>query len=160
MFAVPFEEIAPIVGRSPAAARQLASRARRRVQGAAAPPDADLPRQREIVSAFFAAARAGDIDALVGVLDPAVVLRSDVPKFGEHRGATRVAHAVSGGARRSVSVLPVLVNGAAGGVIVEDGLVTAVLGFSVCGGKIVEIDVVADPERLTRLRLDAASLSS
>lgn len=162
MFDLPFEEIAPMLGRSATAARQLASRARRRVQGAAAPPDANLPRQREIVNAFLAAARAGDIDALVGVLDPAVVLRSDA--FGEHRGATRVARVTSAGAsersRRSASVLPVLVNGAAGAVIVEDGRVTAVMGLSVRGGKIVEIDVVADPERLHELQLDLASLNN
>src|SRR5208283_3061571 len=91
MFDLPFEEIAPMVGRSPTAARQLASRARRRVRGAAVPPDADLVRQREVVDAFFAAGRAGDFEALVRVLDPNVVLRSDLPKVGEQRGAARVA---------------------------------------------------------------------
>jgi RNA polymerase sigma factor (sigma-70 family) len=144
MFDLPFEEIAPMVGRSPTAARQLASRARRRVQGAAVPPlDRDLARQREVVDAFFAAGRAGDFDALVRVLDPEVVLRSDLPKVGEQRGA---------------SVLPVLVNGTAGAVIVEDGRATSVMGFTVSGGRIVEIDVVTDPGRLSQLGLDLASL--
>src|SRR5262249_6170457 len=112
MFDLPFEEIAPIVGRSATAARQLASRARRRVQGAAVPPDVDLARQREVVNAFFAAGRAGDFDALVRVLDPNVLLRSDVPKVGERRGSRVVARIALAGARRSASVVPVLVNGA------------------------------------------------
>jgi len=160
MFDLPFEEIGPMVGRSPAAARQLASRARRRVQGAAVPPDADAARQREVVDAFFAAGRAGDFDALVRVLDPDVVLRSDVPKIGEQRGATRVARLACVGGRRSASVLPVLVNGTAGAVIVEDGRATTVMGFTVSGGKIVEIDVVTDPGRLGQIGLDLASLGS
>jgi RNA polymerase sigma factor (sigma-70 family) len=160
MFDLAFEEIAPMVGRSPAAARQLASRARRRVQGAAVPSDADHARQREVVDAFFAAGRAGDFDALVRVLDPDVVLRSDVPKIGTQRGATRVARMALAGARRSASVLPVLVNGAAGAVIAEDGRATTVMGFVVSGGKVVEIDVVTDSERLAQLGLDLASLGS
>jgi RNA polymerase sigma factor (sigma-70 family) len=155
MFDLPFEEIAPMVRRSATAARQLASRARRRVQGAAVPPDADPARQREVVNAFFAAARAGDFDALVRVLDPDVVLRSDVPKVEEQRGAKRVARMALAGARPSASVLPVLVNGAAGAVIVEDGRVTNVMGFTVSGGKIVEIDVVTDPERLRKINVAA-----
>ncbi len=159
MFDLPFEEIAPMVSRSATAARQLASRARRRVQGAAAPPDADRARQREVVDAFFAAGRAGDFDALVRVLDPDVVLRSDLPRVGEQRGATRVARLARAGARPSASVLPVLVNGAAGAVIVEDGRATTVMGFTVSGGKIVEIDVVTDPGRLGQLGLDLASLT-
>jgi RNA polymerase sigma factor (sigma-70 family) len=148
MFDLPFEEIAPMVGRSATAARQLASRARRRVKGAAVPPDADPARQREVVNAFFAAGRAGDFDALVRVLDPNVVLRSDVPKVGEQRGATRVARMALAGARRSASVVPILVNGTAGAVIVEDGRATVVMGFTVSGDKIVEIDVITDPARL------------
>jgi RNA polymerase sigma-70 factor (ECF subfamily) len=160
MFDLPFEEIAPIVGRSATAARQLASRARRRVQGAAVPPDADPARQREVVNAFFAAGRAGNFDALIRVLDPNVVLRSDVPKVGEQRGATRVARMALVGARRSASVLPVLVNGTAGAVIVEDGRTSVVMGFTVSGGKIVEIDVVTDPARLGQLGIDLASLRS
>ena len=149
-----------MVGRSATAARQLASRARRRVQGAAVPPDADAARQREVVSAFFAAGRAGDFDALVRVLDPNVVLRSDVPKVGEPRGARIVARMALAGTRPSATVLPVLVNGTAGGVVVEDGRVTVVMGFTVSGGKIVEIDVITDPERLGQLGIDLASLSS
>jgi RNA polymerase sigma factor (sigma-70 family) len=161
LFDLPFEEIAPMVGRSPAAARQLASRARRRVQGAAVPPDTDLARQREVVNAFFAAGRAGDFDALVRVLDPDVVLRSDLPKVGEQRGAARVARMALGGARhgRTATVLPVLVNGAAGALIVEDGLVTTVMAFTVSGGRIVEIDGIADPDRLRELQLDVPALT-
>lgn len=159
MFDLPFEEIAPMVGRSPTATRQLASRARRRMQGAAVPPvERDRARQREIVDAFFAAGRAGDFDALVAMLDPNVVLRSDVPKIGEQRGSTRVGRMALAGARRSASVIPALVNGAAGAVIVEDERATTVMGFTVSGGKIVEIDVVADPARLGQLRLDLATL--
>jgi RNA polymerase sigma factor (sigma-70 family) len=156
MFDLPFEEIAPMVGRSPAAARQLASRARRRVQGAAVPPiDRDVARQREVVEAFFAAGRAGDFDALVRVLHPDVVLRSDVQRVGEQRGATRVARMALGGARRPASVLPVLVNGTAGAVIVEDGRAALVMAFTVSGGKIVEIDVITEPERLRHIELAA-----
>ena len=156
LFDLPFEEIAPMVGRSPTAARQLASRARRRVQGAAvAPVDRDVARQREVVEAFFAAGRAGDFDALVRVLHPDVVLRSDVRGVGEQRGATRVARMALGGARRSASVLPVLVNGTAGAVIVEDGRAALVMAFTVSGGQVVEIDVIADPERLRGIDLGA-----
>jgi RNA polymerase sigma-70 factor (ECF subfamily) len=156
MFELPFEEIAPMIGRSPSAVRQLASRARRRVQGASVPrADRDLARQREVVDAFFAAGRAGDFDALVRVLHPDVVLRSDVQRVGEQRGATRVARMALGGARRPASVLPVLVNGTAGGVIVEDGRAALLMAFTVSGGKIVEIDVITDPERLRVIDLAA-----
>ena len=156
MFDLPFEEIAPMVGRSPAAARQLASRARRRVQGAGVPPiDRDVARQREVVDAFFAAGRAGDFDALVRVLHSDVVLRSDVQGVGEQRGASRVARMALGGARRPASVLPVLVNGTAGGVIVEDGQAALLMAFTVSGGKIVGIDVITDPERLRVIDLGA-----
>jgi RNA polymerase sigma-70 factor (ECF subfamily) len=158
MFDVPFEEIGPMVGRSATAARQLASRARRRVQGAAVPHDPDLGRQREVVNAFFAAARGGDFEALLRVLDPDVVLRSDAPKMGEQRGATRVGRLAFAGARQSASVLPVLVNGTPGAVIVEDGQATFVMGFTLVDGRIVEIDVLTDPERLARLGLDVDSL--
>jgi RNA polymerase sigma-70 factor (ECF subfamily) len=160
MFDLPFEEIAPLVGRTPAAARQLASRARRRVQGAAVPAiEWDLARQREVVDAFFAAGRAGDFEALVRVLHPDVVLRSDVPKIGEQRGAARVARMALGGARRggAATVLPVLVNGAAGALIIENGQLVTVMGFTVSGGKIVEIDGVTDPERLRRIDLGPLS---
>ncbi len=156
MFAVPFDEIASIVGRSPTAARQLASRARRRVQGGRTVPDADLTRQREVVDAFLAAARGGDFDALLAVLDPDVVLRADhaaVPSDAstEVRGAAAVAkRAAQGGAR---AAQPALVNGAVGVVVAPSGRLLMVLGFTITHGKIVEIDVVADPARLRHLDL-------
>ena len=155
MFELPFEEIAPMVGRSPAAARQLASRARRRVKGAEIPaPDPDLARQREVVDAFFLAARGGDFDALVALLDPDVVLRAD---FGARRPAASVvirgAAAVASQARAIPGALvrPALVNGAAGVVISVGGRPIAVMGFTVVEGKIVEIDAIADPERVRRI---------
>src|SRR5712692_5458587 len=155
LFAVPYVVIAPIVGRSPTATRQLASRARRRVRGAATVPDADLTRQREVVDAFLAASRDGDFDALLAVLDPDVVLRVDrgaVPAGAsrEVRGAPAVARQFSG---RAQSTQPALVNGAAGAVAASGGQLFAVLGFTVRRGKIVEIDVVADPARLRQLDL-------
>ena len=157
MFGLPFEEIAPMVGRSPTAARQLASRARRRVRGAEIrAPDPDLARQRAVVDAFFRASRGGDFDALVALLDPDVVLRSD---FGARRPAaskvTRGAAAVAGqaliGALPAARLHPALVNGAAGVVISVRGRPFAVMGFTVAGGKIVEIDAIADPERVRRI---------
>jgi RNA polymerase sigma factor (sigma-70 family) len=156
MFDVPFDEIGPMIGRSATAARQLASRARRRVQGAVVEPDVNRARQREVVNAFFAAGQAGDFEGLLRVLDPDVVLRSD--KIGKHVGAARVSRMALGGARRSAMVLPVVVNGAAGALIVEHHRATAVMGFTVSGGKIVEIDIVNDPERLIRLQLDVGEL--
>jgi RNA polymerase sigma factor (sigma-70 family) len=158
MFAVPFDEIAPMVGRSSEATRQLASRARRRVQGEAPPPDPDLTRQREVVDAFFAAAREGDFDALVAVLDPDVVLRSD---GGTARpGATHVVHGAEAVARRAMTfarlspfVRPALVNGAAGVVVAPRGRPFSVLAFTVRNGKIVAIDGLADPDRLKELDL-------
>src|SRR3712207_253283 len=155
MFGVPFEEISPIVGRSPTAAKMLASRARRRVQGAAPSPDADLTRQREVVSAFLAASRDGDFDALLAVLDPDVVLRADraaaqIGASREVRGAPAVAGTFSGRARLA---RPALVNGAAGAVWAPGGRPRIVFGFTVRGGKIVEIDILADPARLSRLDL-------
>jgi RNA polymerase sigma factor (sigma-70 family) len=158
MFAVPFEEIAPIVGRSPAAARQLASRARRRVQGAAPEPDADLARQREVVDAFLAAARGGDFDALVALLDPDVVVRVDRGALRpaaatELRGAAAVAEQARKGARLARFAQPALVNGAAGVVVATHGRPLAVVGFTVAGGRIVELDVLADPARLSELDL-------
>jgi RNA polymerase sigma factor (sigma-70 family) len=161
MFDLPFEEIAPMVGRSPTAARQLASRARRRVKGAAVPPASDFARQREVVDAFFAAGRLGDFDALVRVLDPNVVRRSDVPGAREVRGAKLVARSALGGARwaAAMTALPVIVNGTPGGLVVRDGRTLAVLGFTVSGGQIVEIDVFTQPERLGRLGLDAVMRS-
>jgi RNA polymerase sigma factor (sigma-70 family) len=158
MFAVPFEEIAAIVGRSPTAARQLASRARRRVQGAAAVPDTDLSRQRAVVSAFLTAARGGDFDALLSLLDPDVVVRADrgagpAGASAEVRGAAAVAEqalAFSGFARFA---RPALVNGAAGVVVAPGGRPFSVMGFTITGGRIVEIDILADPARLRRLDL-------
>jgi RNA polymerase sigma factor (sigma-70 family) len=159
MFDVPFEEIAPIVGRSPAAARQLASRARRRIKGATPVPDADLARQRDVVNAFLAAARSGDFEALLTVLDPDVVLRADVGAVpagvsGVIRGAPAVAEQALAYARRlGPFARPALVNGAAGVVAAPGGRPVSVLGFTVTRGKIVEIDILADPERLSRLDL-------
>lgn len=155
MFALPFEEIAAIVGRSPAAARQLASRARRRVQGSATVPDADLARQREVVDAFLAASRRGHFDALLAVLDPDVVLRADPAAVDagaprEVRGATAVADTFSGRARFAK---PALVNGAAGAVWAPHGRPRVVFGFTITLGKIVGIDILADPARLSQLDL-------
>src|SRR5215213_712025 len=158
MFGVPFGEIAPIVGRSPAAARQLASRARSRVRGAAPDPDADLGRQREVVDAFLAASRGGDFDALLAVLDPEVVLRADSGAAGTSR-VVRGARAVAGQAltfsQFAPFARPALVNGAAGLVTAPGGRPLSVMGFTVRRGKVVEIDILADPERLGRLDLPA-----
>jgi RNA polymerase sigma-70 factor (ECF subfamily) len=156
MFSVPFEEIAPVVGRSPTAARQLASRARRRVQGEAHVPDADLATQREVVDAFLAASRDGDFDTLLAVLDPDVVLRIDggALRAGlsrEVRGARAVAEQTLTFSRLSPFVRPALVNGAAGVVVAPRGRPFSVMGFTIRGGKIVEIDILADPARLSRL---------
>jgi RNA polymerase sigma factor (sigma-70 family) len=158
MFAVPFDEIAPVVDRSPAAARQLASRARRRVQGARATPDADLARQREVVDAFLAAARRGDFEALLALLDPDVVLRVDrgaMPgaRPREIRGAQTVVEQARGGARLAAAARPAVVNGAAGFVVAPRGRPIAVAGVTVANGKIVEIDLLADPARLRELDL-------
>jgi RNA polymerase sigma-70 factor, ECF subfamily len=156
LFDVPFDEIAPIVERSPEAARQLASRARRRVHGTATVPDAELSHQRELVDAFLAASRAGDFDALLAVLDPDVVLRTDRTALpagapAEIRGAANVAQrAVRGGAR---AARPILVDGAVGVVVAPGGRLLMVLKFAIRGGKIVEVDAVADPERLGQLEL-------
>ncbi|MFL5921822.1 MAG: RNA polymerase sigma factor SigJ [Gaiellaceae bacterium] len=155
MFAVPFEEIAPIVERSPEATRQLASRARRRVRGAAPVPDADLTAQWEVVEAFQAAARKGDFDALVAVLHPDVVLRAD----GGRTGLSRHVHgaeAVAGQAlywESHVDVRRALINGVPGVVATRDGKPFSVGAFTVKNGKIVEIDFLADPERIARLDL-------
>jgi RNA polymerase sigma factor (sigma-70 family) len=157
MFAVPFDEIAPIVDRSPDAARQLASRARRRVRGERAVPDADLDTQREVVAAFLAASREGDFEALVAVLDPDVVLRADLgPLEGgtrEVRGAEAVASQAIGYSRLGLVVKPALVNGALGAVATLDGEPFSVGAITVRGGKIVEMYFFADRERLRRLDL-------
>ena len=157
MFQLPFEEIAPMVGRSPEAARQLASRARRRVKGAQIPaPDPDLARQRAVVDAFFRAARGGDFDGLVALLDPEVVLSSD---YGGRRPASpKVIHGPAAvasqallGALPGAELHPALVNGTAGMVITVHGRPYAVMGFTVADGKIIDIDAIADPERVERL---------
>src|SRR5207248_1585338 len=158
MFDLSFDEIAPMVGRSPDAARQLASRARRRVRGSAPVPDADVTRQRELVNAFFAAARRGDFEALVAVLDPDAVMRSDGgaarPGLSQVvRGATAIAGRAITFAQPSAVLRPALVNGAAGVVVTVGREPVSVMGFTVTAGKIVEIDVVADPDRLRRLDL-------
>jgi RNA polymerase sigma-70 factor (ECF subfamily) len=155
-FGVPFDEIAPILGRSPAAARQLASRARRRVRGSAPPSDPDLDRQREVVKAFLAAAREGDFEALVSLLDPDVVLRVDsgaLPLGGEFRGAQAVAEQAGKFAHLAPAARPALVNGAVGYVVTVEGRPQSVSGFTVADGRIVEIDILADPERLRELDL-------
>jgi RNA polymerase sigma factor (sigma-70 family) len=156
MFSVPFEEIAPVVRRSPTAARQLASRARRRVQGEAHVPDVDLATQREVVDAFLAASRDGDFDTLLAVLDPDVVLRIDGGEVRaglsrEVRGARAVAEQTLTFSRLSPFVRPALVNGAAGAVVAPRGRLFSVMGFTIRGGKIVEVDILADPARLSRL---------
>jgi RNA polymerase sigma factor (sigma-70 family) len=158
MFAVPFDEIAPMVGRTPTAARKLASRARRRVQGEATVPDADLRRQREVVDAFFAAARGGDFEALVAVLDPDVVLRADGGKLRPSdttvvRGAEQVARRAMMFAGLSPYVRPALINGAVGVVVAPHGKPFSVMGFTVAGGRVVAIDALSDPERLRELDL-------
>jgi RNA polymerase sigma factor (sigma-70 family) len=156
MFAVPFDEIAPIVGRSPDAARQLASRARRRVRGADTSYEPDHTRQREVVDAFLAAARDGDFDALVAVLDPDVVLRSD--RAALPAGVPREVHGAPAVTRRALvgrarAARPALVDGAVGVVVAPRGRLLMVLDFKIRDGKIVEIDAVADPERLNQLDL-------
>jgi len=157
MFGLPFGEIATLVGRPPAAARQLASRARRRVQGAEVTvPEADIGRQREAADAFFAAARHGDLDGLLLVLDPNVVLRTDSGMARRDdsvlvRGAEAVAGRALMFADPAALVRPVLVNGAAGAVVTVAGRPVSVIGFTVRRGKIAEIDVIGDPYRLEHL---------
>jgi RNA polymerase sigma-70 factor (ECF subfamily) len=156
MFGVPFEQIGPIVERSPEAARQLASRARRRVRGAAPVPDPDLSAQWEVVDAFLGAARNGDFDALLAVLDPDVVLRADGGATGlsrYERGAETVASQASMWSRVALTLHRALVNGTVGFVNTRDGQPFSVAAVTVSGGKIVEIDILADPERLAKLDL-------
>ena len=164
MFAVPFDQIAPIVDRSPEAARQLASRARRRVQGDAPVGDADPAQQREVVEAFLAAAREGNFDALVALLDPDVVLRADSgpadagpgrPATLVVRGAAEVAARALTYARLQLFNRPVLVNGMLGMIAYRDGRPFSVGAITVRGGRIVEMDILADPERISRLDLTA-----
>ena len=149
LFAVPFEEIARFVDRSPAAARQLASRARRRVRGRAPGPDADLPRQQEVVAAFLAASRGGDLDALLAVLDPDITLRVDQGAgVRVVHGAATVAGQALTYARFAPAGRPAVVNGGAGVVTAVDGRVVSVLAATVRQGRIVAIDILADRDRL------------
>ncbi|MBV9004774.1 MAG: sigma-70 family RNA polymerase sigma factor [Solirubrobacterales bacterium] len=156
MFAVPFAEIGRIIDRSPDAARQLASRARRRVRGSAPLPDADLSAQWEIVEAFLAAARGGDFEALLAVLDPDVVLRADAGLTGLSRhvqGAETVARQAAMWSQVDLTMRRALINGAAGLVSIRDGRPFSVAAVTVRGGRIVELDILADPDRLARLDL-------
>jgi RNA polymerase sigma-70 factor, ECF subfamily len=156
IFAMPFDEIAPIVDRSPEAARQLASRARRRIQAENTVPDADLDTQREVLDAFLAAAREGDFDRLVAVLDPDVVLRVDFGPTGgsqEVRGAEAVARQASLYGELGLDIRPVIVNGTAGAVSFLEGRPFSLGAVTVRGGRIVEMDILADPERLGQLDL-------
>ena len=158
MFDLPFEDIAAIVGRTPNAARLLASRARRRVHGADPNPGADLARQRQVADAFLAAARRGDVRALLAVLDPDVVLRADaaaVPAGAPQqvRGASMVAKGALAFAARARFAQPALVNGTVGVVVAPRGRLFTVLGFAFTRGKISAIDVIADPDRLRQLDL-------
>src|SRR4029450_231646 len=158
IFDMPFEQIAPIVERTPDAARQLASRARRRVRERKATPDADVKVQQRVVDAFAAAARDGDFHRLVAVLDPQVVLRVDAGRMLaggsiEIRGAEKVARGAQSFSRLGLLRLPVLVNGAAGLLCVLEGKPFSIMGFTVRIGYIAEIDILHDPERLSQLDL-------
>jgi RNA polymerase sigma-70 factor (ECF subfamily) len=162
VFAVPFDEIASIVERSPEATRKLASRARHRIAQAAPSPDTDLVAQHAVVDAFFAAGRAGDFDRLVAVLDPDVSLRGDFGPGPAGQRSARGASAVAGLARSYAAaereVRPAVVNGAAGAVIFVDGRATAIMGFVVRAGRVAAIDVLADPERVARIDLRAVAV--
>ena len=157
VFGVPFDQIGPIVVRSPTAARQLASRARRRVRQAATQPDADLAAQRKVVDAFLAASRAGDFAALLAVLDPDIVLRAD---YGARARATQEVRGAEAVAEQAITfsslapfARPAVVNGSAGLVVVRDERPFSVLAFAIRGGRIVELDIVADPARLRHVEL-------
>ncbi|WP_067479028.1 RNA polymerase sigma factor SigJ [Actinomadura hibisca] len=162
MFGLPFEEIAPIVDRTPATAKKLASRARQRVRGASPPPDPDRAGQRRVVDAFLAAARGGDFDGLLALLDPDVVLRADGGVLTGGLRVVRGAAAVAGQAatfRRMATAAathPALVNGLAGLVNTIDGELFSVMSFTVADGRIAAIDILSDPERLARLDLGSA----
>nr|WP_030716063.1 sigma-70 family RNA polymerase sigma factor [Streptomyces sp. NRRL F-2580] len=156
LFAVPFDDIAPVLGRTAATTRQLASRARRRVQGAAPAPDPDRARLRAVVEAFLAASRGGDFEALVAVLDPDVVARSDGGALRPglvRRGAAEVASQAITFARFAAASHPVLVNGLPGVVAVADGRAISVMAFTVRDGRITALDILTDPERLARIDL-------
>jgi RNA polymerase sigma factor (sigma-70 family) len=163
MFAVPFEEIARIVNRSPEAARQLASRARRRLETANAIPDADLATQREVAAAFSAAARKGDFEALLEILHPEVVLRSDFGAGGASkvvRGANLVARQALFFSGLALEVRPALVNGAVGAVVMRDGRPFAIGAMTVKGGKVAAMDWLGDPQRLQQIDLTMLDTSS
>jgi RNA polymerase sigma factor (sigma-70 family) len=156
MFAVPFEEIAPIVGRTPAAARQLASRARRRVQGTPSVPDADLGRQRRIVEAFLAASRSGDFEGLLAVLDPDVVFRADAAAqrlggLAEIRGAAAVAETFKG---RAQAARPALIDGAMALAVIFGGQLRIVLRLTITQDRIAAVEAVADAERISRFDVE------
>jgi RNA polymerase sigma factor (sigma-70 family) len=155
IFGVPFDEIAPIVDRSPEAARQLASRARRRVRAERAVPDGDLDAQWEVVEAFLAASHDGDFDRLVAVLDPDVVVRSDFGRGGrrETRGAAAVARQALGYARMGLDLRPALINGTPGAVAYRDGEPFSIGALTIRNGKIVELDFLNDPDRLRQVDL-------
>ncbi|WP_406116702.1 sigma-70 family RNA polymerase sigma factor [Streptomyces virginiae] len=160
LFAVPFDEIAPMIEKSPAATRQLASRARRRVKGAPLVPEADLTRQRRVVDAFLAATRGGNFEALVTLLHPDVVLRADkavVPTAAPIllRGAVTVATSAMAAMQRARTTAPALVDGVVGLAMAPLGRLFLVLGFTIEDGLITEIDIVAEPERLGALELAA-----
>jgi RNA polymerase sigma factor (sigma-70 family) len=157
MFAVPFDQIGAILDRSPEAARQLASRGRRRIRGADTTPDADAAAQQQVVEAFLAAARDGDFDALVAVLDPDVVLREDWGRgtIVEVRGAENVVRRAMAASRLGLVVRPALVNGAAGWVSLLDGEVFAIAALTLQNGRITTMDILLDPARLARLDLTA-----
>jgi RNA polymerase sigma-70 factor, ECF subfamily len=160
VFGMTFEEIAPIVDRSPVATRQLASRARRRVQGKAPTSDTDLRTQRRVVDAFLAAAQAGDFEALLAVLDPDIVLRADAGAVTGMsrlvRGAKAVAAQAAAFSKMALSNQVVLVNGNIGLVCrLPNGHLFSVISFTIAGGKVVEMDILADPDRLGRLDLSA-----
>jgi RNA polymerase sigma-70 factor (ECF subfamily) len=160
VFAVPFDEIAPIVDRTPEATRKLASRARRRIEQADPAPEGGVATQRDAVDAFFAAGRAGDFDGLVSVLDPDVVLRGDFgprAKVVRAEGAASVAKLARSYAGPEREARPATVNGAAGAVIFVAGRASAIMGFVVRGGRIAAIDVLADPERIARIDLGAVT---
>jgi RNA polymerase sigma factor (sigma-70 family) len=156
MFAVPFEEIAPIVGRTPAAARQLASRARRRVQGTPPAPDADFSRQKQIVDAFLAASRSGDFEGLLAVLDPDVVFRADqaaqrLGSLAEIRGAVAVAETFKG---RAQAAKPALVDGALAVAVILGGQLRIVLRLTISGDRIAAVEAVADPGQIAEFDVE------
>jgi len=160
MFDLPFEEIASVVGRSPLAARQLASRARRRVRGTTDLSAADLTRQRQVIDAFLTASRSGDFDSLIALLDPDVVLHADRGPAGvptEIRGASRVARQALAYSRNVRFAQPALVNGMIGILVAPQGQLSVVLEFKIRDAKIFEVDVITEPMRLRELDLAIAS---